>query len=74
VVCCWFCYIHRHPLNSFRNFRVFSIQIYQLYAYPSFWAMSSRQFTLDTLFIRTWKYRPLSQTGFKLLNTTLYPK
>jgi hypothetical protein len=32
-----FCYTHRHYFNSFRNFRVFSIHIYQLY--PSFWAV-----------------------------------
>ena len=33
-----FCYTHIHYFNSYRNCRVFSIQIYQLYAYHSFWA------------------------------------
>jgi hypothetical protein len=32
------CYTHRHYFNSFGIFRVFSIQIYQLYAYHIFWA------------------------------------
>ena len=36
-----FYYTHRHHSNSFKNFRVFSIQIYQLYAYSSFWAWVS---------------------------------
>ena len=31
-------YTHRHYFNSFGNFRVFSIQIYQFYAYHIFWA------------------------------------
>ena len=30
--------LYRHYFNSFGNFRVFSIQIYQLYAYHIFWA------------------------------------
>jgi hypothetical protein len=33
-----FCYTHRHYFNSFGKFRVFSIHIYQLYAYHIFWA------------------------------------
>jgi hypothetical protein len=33
-----FCYTHRHYFNGFGTFTVFSIQIYNLYAYPVFWA------------------------------------
>ena len=33
-----FRYTHKPYFNSFGNFRVFSIQLYQLYAYPIFWA------------------------------------
>ena len=32
------CYTHRHYLNSFVNFGVFSIHIYQLFVYHIFWA------------------------------------
>ena len=33
-----FCYTHRQYFDSFGNFRVFSILIWQLYAYSRFWA------------------------------------
>ena len=48
---------------SFGNFRVFSILIWQLYAYSSFLSWQNIPFTTGALFYEKWKYCPLVTKG-----------
>ena len=53
-----FCYTHRHNFNSFGNFRVCSIQICPLYAYPSFRAWVTGRLLGARFSSRRWNTAP----------------